>query len=86
MPLTLCPLDGETWHVDLKNGSGSVGKGVHDNANATLTMKSANFVKMFQGKLNSTTAFMTGRLKIDGDMMLAMKLEKIIKNLNKSKL
>ena len=70
----------------MKNGAGSVGKGGHEAADATLTMTSANFVKMFNGKLSSTTAFMTGRLKIDGDMMLAMKLEKIIKNINKAKL
>lgn len=78
--------DGGVWHVDLKNGSGSVGQGQREDANATLTMTSANFVKIFQGKLSSTTAFMTGRLKIDGDMMSAMKLEKLIKNLQKSKL
>ena len=72
--------------MDLKNGSGSVGQGGRDDVNATLTMTTANFVKMFNGKLNSATAFMTGRLKIDGDMGMAMKLEKIIKNLNKSKL
>jgi len=78
--------DGGSWYVDLKNGSGSVGQGLRDDANATLTMSSANFVKMFNGKLSSTSAFMTGRLSIDGDMMLAMKLEKIIKNLNKAKL
>lgn len=79
-------LDGGKWYVDMKNGAGSVGQGLRDDANATLTMTSSNFVKMFNGKLSSTTAFMTRRLVIDGDMMLAMKLEKIIKNLNKSKL
>lgn len=63
-----------------------MGQGQREDANATLTMTSANFVKIFQGKLSSTTAFMTGRLKIDGDMMSAMKLEKLIKNLQKSKL
>ena len=49
-------------------------------------MNSADFIKMFSGKLSSPTAYMTGKLKIEGDMMLAMKLEKIIKNINKSKL
>lgn len=78
--------DGGSWFVDMKNGAGSVGEGAHDEPNATLTMTSTNFVKMFNGKLSSTTAYMTGRLKIEGDMMMAMKLEKIIKNLNKSKL
>ena len=66
----------------MKNGAGGVGQGDHESADATLIMNSANFVKMFNGKLSSTTAYMTGRLKIEGDMMLAMKLEKIIKNIN----
>ena len=69
----------------MKNGAGSVGQGGHESADATLIMNSADFIKMFSGKLSSPPAYMTGKLKIEGDMMLAMKLEKIIKNI-KSKL
>jgi putative sterol carrier protein len=50
-----------------------------------MTMNSDVFNKMVNGSLKPTTAFMTGRLKIKGDMGLAMKLEKIMLSL-KSKL
>lgn len=67
------------WYLDLKNGSGSAGKGESPvPADATLIMDSKDFVKMFQGKLKATAAFMTGKLKIRGDMGKAMKLEKLM--------
>ncbi|XP_046439876.1 hydroxysteroid dehydrogenase-like protein 2 isoform X1 [Daphnia pulex] len=67
------------WYLDLKNGSGSSGKGESPSPpDATLIMDSQDFVKMFQGKLKATAAFMTGKLKIKGDMGKAMKLEKLM--------
>lgn len=70
------------WYLDLKNGSGSVGEGTSPNeAGVTLTLKSDDFLKMFQGKLKPTMAFMSGKLKIKGDMALAMKLDKIMKQI-----
>ncbi|MCL4148779.1 UNVERIFIED_CONTAM: hypothetical protein GTU68_017762 [Idotea baltica] len=75
-----------TWFLDLKEGGGSCGKGQPPNpADVTLTLSSANMVKMFQGSLKATNAFMTGKLKISGDMGKAMKLEKLMGKL-KSKL
>nr|CAB3254385.1 hydroxysteroid dehydrogenase-like protein 2 [Phallusia mammillata] len=75
----------ETWVLDLKNGSGQITKG-DGSSDVTMTMKPDDFVQMFQGKLNSTAAFMQGKLKIDGNMMLAMKLEKLMNAMQKSKL
>jgi len=67
------------WFLDLKNGAGSCGKGnAPVDSDATLTMTSANFGKMFSGKLKPATAFMSGRLKISGNMGKAMKLEKLM--------
>merc|ERR1712083_342847 len=67
------------WFLDLKNGAGSCGKGKPPvEADATLTMTSDNFNKMFAGKLKPTAAFMSGRLKISGNMGKAMKLEKLM--------
>jgi putative sterol carrier protein len=51
--------------------------GVHEgdaDADVTLTATAAHFQAMFDGDLSPTTAFMTGKLKVDGDMGLAMKL------------
>lgn len=75
-----------TWFLDLKNGSGSCGAGnAPSQPDAVLTMKSNNFTDMFAGKLKAAPAFMTGKLKITGDLQKAMKLEKLMKAL-KSKL
>jgi putative sterol carrier protein len=74
------------WHLDLKNGSGSLSSGAYEGtANCTMTMNSEVFNNMVKGSLKPTAAFMAGKLKIKGDMGLAMKLEKIMNSV-KSKL
>jgi len=75
--------DMEPWFVDLKNGNGGVSKSFSDDHDVTMTLKSEDFVDLFTGKLNSTAAFMQGKLKIDGNMMMAMKLEKLMNQMNK---
>ena len=73
-----------TWFLDLKNGAGSCGKGsAASEVDATLSMTSNNFQKMFSGQLKPTTAFMSGRLKISGNMGKAMKLEKLMGQMQK---
>jgi len=67
------------WYLDLKNGAGSCGAGVaHCSPDVTMSLKDTDFTKMFSGKLKPTTAFMTGKLKLTGDMGKAMKLEKLM--------
>nr|XP_002120177.1 hydroxysteroid dehydrogenase-like protein 2 [Ciona intestinalis] len=75
----------ETWVLDLKNGEGKVTKGDGD-SDVVMKMASSDFVSMFQGKLNSTAAFMQGKLKIDGNMILPMKLEHLMTKMQKAKL
>ncbi|KAK6174662.1 hypothetical protein SNE40_017897 [Patella caerulea] len=78
--------DAGKWYIDLKNGSGAVGEGeAPGGATCTMTMDSGDFKEMFAGNLQSTMAFMSGKLKIEGDMTLAMKLEKLL-NKMKAKL
>lgn len=69
----------EKWYMDLKNEKGKIGEGEPSvKANVVMSMNSEDFVKMFTGKLKPTLAFMSGKLKIKGDMSLAMKLEKLM--------
>lgn len=49
-----------------------------DEADVTLTASAETFEGMMTGDENPTTAFMTGKLKVDGDMGLAMKLSGIL--------
>ncbi|MEL7146633.1 MAG: SCP2 sterol-binding domain-containing protein [Bacteroidota bacterium] len=46
-------------------------------ADCTIKMKLANFEKLVAGKLNPMMAFMGGKMKIDGDMSIAMKLSSL---------
>ncbi|XP_056094961.1 hydroxysteroid dehydrogenase-like protein 2 [Rhinichthys klamathensis goyatoka] len=67
------------WYIDLKNNAGSAGNGEPlVKADVVMSLDSADFVKMFGGKLKPTMAFMSGKLKIKGDMSLAIKLEKMM--------
>ncbi|XP_029941391.1 hydroxysteroid dehydrogenase-like protein 2 [Salarias fasciatus] len=75
------------WFLDLKSGSGSAGQGPPPSkADVIMTMSSADFSKMFAGKLKPTLAFMSGKLRIKGDMTLAIKLEKLMGRMSKAKL
>ncbi|KAK7126105.1 hypothetical protein R3I93_021475 [Phoxinus phoxinus] len=67
------------WYIDLKNNAGSAGNGEPPvKADVVMSLDSADFVKMFGGKLKPTMAFMSGKLKVKGDMGLAIKLEKMM--------
>lgn len=71
-----------TWFLDLKSGGGRCGKGDGGvQPDAILTMEAKNFFDMFSGKLKPASAFMTGKLKISGDLQKAMKLEKLMSSL-----
>jgi putative sterol carrier protein len=65
-----------TWKVDVKDGAVSVCEGA-DEADVTLSMTEENFEKMVARELNPTTAYMSGKLKVKGDMGAAMKLQKL---------
>uniref|UniRef100_A0A2K5I008 Hydroxysteroid dehydrogenase-like protein 2 n=1 Tax=Colobus angolensis palliatus TaxID=336983 RepID=A0A2K5I008_COLAP len=75
--------DGGTWFLDLKSRGGNVGYGEpSDQADVVMSMSTDDFVKMFSGKLKPAMAFMSGKLKIKGNMALAIKLEKLMNQMN----
>mgnify|MGYP000725032901 CR=1 FL=1 len=48
-------------------------------ADCTMKISMENFMKMVNGELDGTTAFMMGKLKIEGSMGVAMKLQSVLK-------
>merc|ERR1719163_455312 len=64
-------------HIDLKNGTGAV-KWAEDKADVTITMSEETWIAMADGKLDGMQAFMGGKLKLKGNMMLAQKLRTVI--------
>ncbi|KAF7727638.1 hypothetical protein EC973_007296 [Apophysomyces ossiformis] len=72
----------EIFTVDCKKEGAVVrGKG-KQKADAILSLKDADFVALATGKLNGQKAFMSGKLKIKGQIMLAMKLDNVFKSVN----
>lgn len=77
--LVVFNIDGEQWALDLRQGSGSVSKGAPaEKPDLTLTISDENFVKLVMGKLNPQQAFLLRKLKINGSMGLALKLQPIL--------
>ena len=73
----LFEIDGAgTWKVDVQDGSVKVTEGTAD-ADVTITTSEETFEKIVSGEQNATSAYMTGKLKVKGDMGAAMKLQKL---------
>jgi putative sterol carrier protein len=70
--------NGGVWTVDLTKEPGTVQAGSTGNAKCTVTCAAGDFMNIVSGKMNPQMAFMSGKLKIKGDMALAMKLQKVI--------
>jgi putative sterol carrier protein len=67
------------YYMVLNDGSCEVTEGTHDSPNMTMTMDGKDYVDMTTGKLNGQMAFMQGKLKIAGDLELAMKMQNLFK-------
>jgi putative sterol carrier protein len=69
--------EGGSWYVDCSHPGGKVGTGTSPDAKCTIAMKDADLLALVNGKLSPQMAFMTGKIKIQGDYGLAMKLQHI---------
>jgi putative sterol carrier protein len=65
------------WLVEVRNGEVTVSDGAGRDADVTIVVSSAVFEKIASGQQNPATAYMTGKLKISGDMSVALKLQKL---------
>ena len=64
------------WKVDVEDGNVKVTENAED-ADVTITTTEDTFEKIVSGEQNATSAYMTGKLKVKGDMGAAMKLQKL---------
>nr|XP_004447041.1 sterol carrier protein 2-like [Dasypus novemcinctus] len=74
------------WVVDVKNGKGSVLPNSDKKADCTITMADSDLLALMTGKMNPQSAFFQGKLKITGNMGLAMKLQNLQPEPGKAKL
>lgn len=69
--------DAENYSLTVKDGTCDVQAGENANANVTLIMDSETFKGIATGETDGMQAFMGGKLRAEGDMMLAMKLSEL---------
>lgn len=65
---------GGTWHAVIRDGKCTINQGPGTNPNLTLVVGAQDWIDMTTGKQNPQMLYMAGKLKVRGDMGLAMKL------------
>jgi putative sterol carrier protein len=67
------------WYAEIKDGAVKVEQGAHPSPKMTLAADSDDYIKLFTGQLDPMQAFMQGKLKLQGDLNLAMKMTQFFK-------
>lgn len=68
---------GGKWHVIINNEQCEVKEGADASPNITISMSAQDYLDMVTGKLNGQVAFMSGKLRISGDMGLALRMQSL---------
>ncbi len=69
---------GGQWTLTFGEGKVQVEEGQTSTPNVTLSMNAADFIAMANGQLNPVSAFMQGKIRVTGDMGMAMRLQSIL--------
>lgn len=67
-------IDNEHYYMTIQTGTCQITKGQHEDPTVTLTMNNDTLQALVDGSTSGMQAFMMGKLKTEGDMMLATKL------------
>lgn len=69
---------GGEWVIALGGDNAGVTEGTDESAQCVISMTDKDFLGIISGSLNPQMAFMTGKLRVKGDMGLALKLQSIL--------
>ena len=68
---------GGTWNLVIKDGACQINEGSHESPNVTLTMSAETWLGIVNRELNGMQAFLSGKLKASGDIMLAQRIQQL---------
>jgi putative sterol carrier protein len=69
--------DGGQWTVNIDDGQVSIEEEAPESPDVTVRAASKDLKALIKGELNPMAAFMQGKLKVTGDMSLAMQMQKL---------
>ncbi|SDT21444.1 SCP2 sterol-binding domain-containing protein [Pseudomonas fuscovaginae UPB0736] len=69
--------ENKSYALIVKDGTCALEEGKNDDANVTLIMDSETLKGLTTGETDGMQAFMGGKLRVEGDMMLSMKLSEL---------
>lgn len=72
--------DGDIYHLLIKDGKLDIVNGDHDDPSVTLIMDTETMIGIMTGEIDGMQAFMMGKLRTEGDMVLATKLNELFPN------
>ncbi|WP_422132539.1 SCP2 sterol-binding domain-containing protein [Endozoicomonas sp. ALD040] len=72
--------DGDSYHITIDDGTCRVVRGTSNDPSVTLITDTESFVGIMTGKLDGMQAFMAGKVRTEGNMMLATRLNDFFRN------
>ena len=67
--------DDDNYYVVVKDGTKDIQQGTHDAPTVTISSDVATFMGIVDGSVNGMQAFMSGKLKATGNVILAQKMQ-----------
>lgn len=68
------------FYVEVKDGKINVEPYEYNDRSCAITIETANFDKLMEGKLDPVAAYTIGKLKVEGDLGKALEFSKLIKS------
>ncbi len=73
--------DADSYNIAISEGACALASGEHDDATVTLAMELETLKDVMSGELDGMAAFMQGKIRAEGDIMLATKLTQIFSSI-----
>ncbi len=74
--------EGGRYHLVVKESTCQVGEGTHPSPHVTIAMSGQDCLRVLTGQLDGSAVFSSGRLRIDGDLSLAIQLKMLFPTLH----